>query len=55
MTEEDIKDLEYLAETSSTVADENYGIVLCPECSCEMQIAGHCATCPICGFSLCSM
>lgn len=55
MTEEDIKDLEYLAETASTAADENYGEVICPECNSEMQLSGHCATCPNCGFSLCSM
>jgi exosome complex RNA-binding protein Csl4 len=55
MTEEDLADLEYLAETASTTADENYGIVTCPECSSEMYVSGHCATCPNCGFSLCSM
>lgn len=55
MTEEDLKDLEYLAETNSTTADENYGQVICPECNNEMYVSGRCATCPVCGFSLCSM
>jgi hypothetical protein len=27
----------------------------CQVCGSELTISGHCATCPCCGFSLCSM
>ena len=31
-------------------------VIKCPECGNEsLIINGRCATCPICGYSLCSM
>jgi ribosomal protein S27E len=29
--------------------------LICNDCGSEMIVSGHCATCPNCGYSLCSM
>lgn len=28
---------------------------VCPDCGSVVMIVGHCASCPTCGFSLCSL
>jgi hypothetical protein len=39
------------AEASLEIKDE-----VCPECGSELfQRVGHCATCLVCGYSLCSL
>lgn len=40
-------------EVKEELVDDN--TPKCPECGAEISIAGHCATCYECGFSLCSL
>ena len=44
-----------MEENDVVVKDETEHTVSCPECGSELVVAGRCATCYECGFSLCSL